>query len=100
MAHPTMSPTLTDLRPHRQLSRPRLTCNVASCRLILLRRTELVKRIRKIAKAKNATATFDEGSSHTIVRFNGRKVTLVGRHNEIPEWTARGALRDVERWEP
>lgn len=67
---------------------------------LLMRRTELVKRIRKIAKAKNATATFDEGSSHTIVRFNGRKVTLVGRHNEIPEWTARGALRDAERWEP
>ncbi|MDQ3390111.1 MAG: hypothetical protein M3508_02055, partial [Actinomycetota bacterium] len=61
------------LLPQRHPSRLQLTCNVASCRLILRRRTELVKRIRKIAKAKNATATFDEGSSHTIVRFNGAR---------------------------
>lgn len=36
-----------------------------------MKRTELVKRIRRIAKTKNVPVAFEEGGSHTIVRFDG-----------------------------
>lgn len=58
-----------------------------------------MKRIRTIAKEKGVDVTFSEGGSHTIVRFNGLKVTLIPRHNEINEMTARGAIRSAESWE-
>jgi mRNA interferase HicA len=62
-----------------------------------MKRRELMKRLEDIAKGKGATMTVTEGGSHTKVRFDGEVVTLVGRHNEVPERTARGSLKTAEQ---
>lgn len=64
-----------------------------------MKRTEVIKRIRRAAKIHDAKLTLDEGPKHTRVFFDGRKVTEIPRHNEINEYTARGAIRDAEHWE-
>ncbi|KON72616.1 hypothetical protein M768_14000 [Cellulosimicrobium cellulans F16] len=60
-----------------------------------MRRTELIKRIGKTAKAQGAEAIFTEGGSHTKVRLGDRQ-TVIPRHNEINEHTARAILKHLE----
>ena len=55
--------------------------------------------MRAVAKNKGVDGVFEEGGRHIIVRFDGNKVTVLPRHNEINECTARGAIRDAEQWE-
>ncbi len=64
-----------------------------------MKRKALEKRLREVARAKGVAATFEEGANHTIVRFDGYKVTVLGRHVEINENTARGAIREALTWE-
>lgn len=63
-----------------------------------MKRRDIEKAIRRIAKTKGVEVTFEEGTNHTIVRFDDRKVTLLPRHNEINELTARGAIKTAENW--
>lgn len=52
-----------------------------------------------MAKRTGVDLELDErGSSHTIVRFDGVKVTTLPRHNEINELTARSILRTAGEW--
>lgn len=60
-----------------------------------MRRTELIKRIGKIAKAKGVVAEYTEGAKHTKVSL-GDKQTTIPRHTEINELTARAILRSLE----
>ncbi len=60
-----------------------------------MRRTELIKRIGRIAKAKGVVAEYTEGAKHTKVRL-GDKQTVIPRHAEINEFTARGILEHLE----
>ncbi len=55
-----------------------------------------MKRLRGIAKAKGVEMTVRQGGSHEVVSFDGRKVTTVPRHNDINEYTARGAIKAAE----
>jgi hypothetical protein len=64
-----------------------------------VRRKDIEKRLRAIAKSKGVEVTFDEGGNHTIVRFDGTKVSVLPRHSEVNEFTARAVLRDAEQWE-
>ena len=50
-----------------------------------------MKRIGQIAREKGLTAIYTEGGSHTKVILGDRQ-TVVPRHNEINEHTARGIL--------
>lgn len=40
----------------------------------------------------------DRLASQPRCHDNGRKVTIIARHNEVPEITARGALREAQNW--
>ena len=62
---------------------------------MLVKRTELMKQLRKIAKEKNQPYMETEGGSHTKVEIGDRKAT-VPRHNEINELTARGILKHMK----
>lgn len=63
-----------------------------------MKRRELLKELNRIAKTAGAEMTTKEGANHLKVYFDGRWVTTVGRHNEINERTAQGALRDARNW--
>lgn len=64
-----------------------------------MKRTDLMKRLRNIAKDKGHTAIVKEGGPHTKVTIGDVKVT-VPRHNEINEHTANGILEDAEQATP
>jgi hypothetical protein len=59
-----------------------------------MKRGEVMKQLRKIAKERNLPIDIDEGSNHTKV-WIGTGWVMVPRHNEINENTARGILRDA-----
>ena len=63
-------------------------------RLTVVRRTDLIKQLKRIAKANNVSFDLAEGGSHTKVWINGQMITIP-RHNEINEFTARGILSDA-----
>ncbi|MFI2703455.1 type II toxin-antitoxin system HicA family toxin [Cellulosimicrobium composti] len=60
-----------------------------------MRRTELIKRIGKMAKTQGVEVVYTEGGSHTKVRLGDRQ-TVIPRHNEINEHTARAILKHLE----
>ncbi len=60
----------------------------------------MLKHIRQIAKDKGVRMELIEGRGHTKITFDGGWVTTVGRHTEIPERTARGAINTANGWEP
>jgi mRNA interferase HicA len=61
-----------------------------------VKRRDLERRIREIARAKGLTVEAREGAGHTVVRV-GDAQTTIPRHSEINELTARGILRTIER---
>lgn len=60
-----------------------------------MKRTDLMKRLRKIAKAEGVEVETREGGSHTVVKI-GERQTTVPRHNEINEITAKAILKQME----
>ncbi len=62
----------------------------------MVKRRDLVKRITAIAKAKGVTAVYEEGGSHTKVTVGDRQ-TVIPRHREINEITARKIIDQLER---
>jgi mRNA interferase HicA len=64
-------------------------------RRILVKRSDLLKRLRRIAKDRGVDIDIVEGGSHTKVRI-GDRIVVVPRHAEINELTARAVLRDAE----
>ena len=63
-----------------------------------MKRARLLKTLRQIAAANGVQMEEIEGGRHTKIRFGGRHVTVVPRHNEISEQTARSIIRDAENW--
>ncbi len=55
-----------------------------------------MKRITAIAKTKGVTAVYEEGGSHTKVTVGDRQ-TVIPRHREINEITARKIIDQLER---
>ena len=55
-----------------------------------------MKTLSAIAKDRGEEIVIREGGSHTKVRI-GDSFTVVPRHKEIKEATARTILKDVER---
>lgn len=54
-----------------------------------------MKKLKAIAKAKGLTLEVTEGGSHTKVKIGDRQ-TIVARHSEINEMTAKGLLKFME----
>lgn len=62
-----------------------------------MKRTELIKKLKAIAKAKDRELEFvREGGDHSVYRV-GTYQFPVARHREIPEQTAKGTIRQVEK---
>lgn len=62
-----------------------------------MKRTDLIRTIRKQAKA--AGVSFElmrEGANHEVWQIGGAQV-MIPRHRELNAYTARGILADVER---
>lgn len=62
---------------------------------MLVKRRDLEKRIRQIAKDKGLEVEWIEGGNHSKVRV-GTVTQIVARHREINEHTARSIIRDIE----
>lgn len=61
-----------------------------------MKRTDLLRQLAELAKAKGVELVFvREGGNHTIYRVGAKKFS-VGRHNDIPENTARKILKQAE----
>ncbi|WPF83905.1 hypothetical protein SANBI_001615 [Sanguibacter sp. 4.1] len=60
-----------------------------------MRPRELEKRIAQIAKVRGVRPEYLEGGSHTKVRV-GERQTVIPRHTEINEITARAILKHLE----
>jgi mRNA interferase HicA len=63
-----------------------------------MKRRDIVKRMRQIARDKGVTATTIEHGRHTKIMFDGIRVTTIPRHNEINELTAKGIIKAMEEW--
>lgn len=64
-----------------------------------MKRVELIKRLRQIAKERGYLMELTEGGRHSMLRFDGRPVTPIPRHNEIEQNTANGILREAQKWQ-
>ena len=60
-----------------------------------MRRSDLLKRLRQLAKEAGVVFEITEGGSHSKVHLGGRFV-IVPRHNEVNELTAKAILRDAK----
>ena len=60
----------------------------------MMKRRDLLKKIERIAKEAGETVDYREGGSHTVVKF-GDKQTVVPRHAEINEITAKKILKQL-----
>lgn len=59
-----------------------------------MKRTELMKKLSKHAKASGLDMLITEGGNHTKVAIGDRR-TVVARHNEINEITAKAILKQM-----
>jgi len=62
-----------------------------------VKRKDLKRQIMKIAKLNNVTVEFTEGGNHEHCRINGHLVTVLPRHTEVNELTAREILKDIRK---
>ncbi len=61
-----------------------------------MKKRDLVKRLRKIAKAGNTELTFvREGGNHEIWTIRGERI-VIPRHREINEHTANGIIKKAQ----
>lgn len=60
-----------------------------------MKRKQLLRRLRDIAKSRHMPIHIREGGSHTVVTI-GSAQTSVPRHSEINEVTARHIIRYIE----
>lgn len=60
-----------------------------------MRRKDLVRQINVIARAHGLTPTYTEGGSHTKAAV-GDQQSVIPRHSEINELTARAILRQLD----
>lgn len=74
---------------------PRLEVSMGA-RLIIVKRRDLLKELKALAKAHGVDYLETEGGSHTRVEFGGKQTT-VPRHNEINEITANSILKHMRR---
>lgn len=61
-----------------------------------MKRRDLIRRLKAIARERGMDMTIVEGASHTKVRIGDRQ-NVVPRHVEINEITARQIIRHFER---
>lgn len=61
-----------------------------------MKRTDLMKRCRRIAHTYGTTIELREGGRHTHLIIAGQLIP-VPRHNDVAEPLAQKILRDVER---
>ncbi|RIJ76636.1 hypothetical protein D1871_11225 [Nakamurella silvestris] len=59
-----------------------------------MKRKDLLKKISQIAKDQGLAMHLEEGGSHTKVTV-GTKNTVVPRHNEVNEITAKAILKQI-----
>lgn len=59
-----------------------------------MKRRDLLKELKALAKAQRTEYRESEGANHTKVEFGGRRTT-VPRHNEINEITASSILKHM-----
>ncbi|UOK18049.1 HicA-like toxin [Gordonia phage Santhid] len=57
-----------------------------------MKRRDIIKELRKIAKAKGETLELSEGGKHSFVTI-GKLTTTLPRHNEVNELTAKGIIK-------
>lgn len=57
-----------------------------------MKRGDLIKQINKLGKEKGIKPEYTEGGKHTKVALGDRQ-TVIPRHTEINEYTARGILK-------
>lgn len=62
---------------------------------VQMRRIDLEKQLREIAKRTGATLKEREGANHTIFEISGKRIP-VPRHREINEHTASRILKDAK----
>lgn len=60
-----------------------------------MKRKDLMKRMRRFARAKGLAMEIREGGSHTVIRIGDRQ-SAVPRHREINELTARAIIEHME----
>jgi mRNA interferase HicA len=60
-----------------------------------VRRRDILKKLKAAAKERGEELVVIEGGNHTKVRI-GNLSTIVPRHNEVNEFTARAILKDME----
>jgi mRNA interferase HicA len=60
-----------------------------------VKRAELLKQLRRLAKDRGVKFEVTEGGSHSKV-WLGERFVIVPRHREINELTAKGILRDAK----
>lgn len=62
-----------------------------------MKRTELLKKLEAVAQSKGLDLELvREGANHTVYRVGAYQFP-VARHREIPERTAKGTIKQVER---
>lgn len=64
-----------------------------------MKRRDLIKKLKKMAKEQGLQYREEEGGKHTKVYFDPSKQTVVPRHNEIHEITAAQILKHMSKGE-
>lgn len=62
-----------------------------------MKRKELLKKLRKHARENGYVLEVTEGAKHTKIRM-GERMTVVPRHAEINEMTAKSILKQMGVW--
>jgi predicted RNA binding protein YcfA (HicA-like mRNA interferase family) len=60
----------------------------------MMKRRDLLKKLERIAKDRGEAVEYREGGSHTVVKV-GDKQTVVPRHSEINEITAKKIIKQI-----
>jgi predicted RNA binding protein YcfA (HicA-like mRNA interferase family) len=60
----------------------------------MMKRRDLLKKLERIAKDRVEAVEYREGGSHTVVKV-GDKQTVVPRHSEFNEITAKKIIKQI-----
>lgn len=72
------------------------TCRFNHVKLERVKRKDLIRELRDIARKQGTNFTMAEGGRHTEIKI-GTKVLIVPRHREINELTAQGIIEEASR---